>query len=960
MCLISFFIFLGSSNLKKGASLKYIVATKKVISLFSLVNFVKGSTCAIMKFNLPLHYTKHSVFQHVELTCYVSRCLVDLLKVQQQRNRWFVHILFLTACLTHTVVPKFIATSIGSMYAHDPAVKRKTKALQMELVRVALRESKLRWTEANRLHGYAWLNWHRCTPTQSHGAVDNIIYRAFEADAKTHFGIHLKKWANLSYVLFPYILLDYVCDFEPAFHCANKFSNCERLSRFFLKPKCVPFCAPPPVSNQHNDVLNFISHRAPNHCLPNKIDRRFLDEINVKLERAFLCYRWRVLKSDDNIADTPSSSNMFIPFSSNAGRLPPLADSNSEFNLKLFKNVVFDNYKLDQQRTKYNTSVKNGLRIKDEIMSHCKSNNSVTVASDKTARTFVVTEESLDKGILDQLNNQSCYKAIDKSRSQVLDRQATNIVKATTFSNFSTAYDLNKLKSSCSQPAQISCNIKDHKAVVNGQHPLRLIASVHGTAVDKIDWYITKILTQCLLLIPTHLDSTEKLLESIDSHNAGPNIPNKNMGFISLDVVSLYPSIPCLEAIIVVVEFIRLNLGALDMLGLDVNMLQTALTFICFNYEVRYKDKTFLQISGVPMGARFAPPFAIIFMYSIEREALARLNTSYDIFFRYIDDIIIGPINISNNTTDIILETFNSINEHIQFTSEKPNNIGYLPFLDVSIKIYDTGFIEYTWYKKSIHSDNGLHMESCTPMSVKLNYLDNRIRNVERRCNTENAKCSGHKNLEAMVAKNGFNKCDLQLAYKRVEKSKRHQHLPKKAFNSEKHVIVKLPFTSESCLRKIKQHVSEQRLPFKIITTPGIRLSSLCTTKHNTPCEVGCEVCDMLPSCFNCKSKFVVYQFTCNLCGGMYIGKTAVFLINRYKQHKNSIASKNESSALSQHLIEKHANAVASISQFTLKVLRKYKDNIDVTIAESMYIQRLKPNINRKFELTMYNIDYHR
>ena len=89
----------------------------------------------------------------------------------------------------------------------------------------------------------------------------------------------------------------------------------------------------------------------------------------------------------------------------------------------------------------------------------------------------------------------------------------------------------------------------------------------------------------------------------------------------------------------------------------------------------------------------------------------------------------------------------------------------------------------------------------------------------------------------------------------------------------------------------------------------------------------------------------------------MYIGKTSVFLINRYNQHKHSVENKNKTSALSQHLFDKH-DAMHTISQFALKILRKYKDNIDVTIGESMYIQRLKPSINRKFELAAYNVDY--
>ena len=83
-----------------------------------------------------------------------------------------------------------------------------------------------------------------------------------------------------------------------------------------------------------------------------------------------------------------------------------------------------------------------------------------------------------------------------------------------------------------------------------------------------------------------------------------------------------------------------------------------------------------------------------------------------------------------------------------------------------------------------------------------------------------------------MVIENGFNKLDLKLAYTRVEQSWRRRQSPKRAFNNENYVILKLPFTSDSCLRKIKRHVREQRLPFKIVTTPGTKLSSLSTASN--------------------------------------------------------------------------------------------------------------------------------
>ena len=88
------------------------------------------------------------------------------------------------------------------------------------------------------------------------------------------------------------------------------------------------------------------------------------------------------------------------------------------------------------------------------------------------------------------------------------------------------------------------------------------------------------------------------------------------------------------------------------------------------------------------MGAHFAPPFAILVMHKIETSALDLLKEKYNfvpkLFKRYIDDIILGPIN-NLDFTKTILATFNEINPDIQFTIEIPENGKPLNFLDISV-----------------------------------------------------------------------------------------------------------------------------------------------------------------------------------------------------------------------------------------------------------------------------------
>ena len=137
----------------------------------------------------------------------------------------------------------------------------------------------------------------------------------------------------------------------------------------------------------------------------------------------------------------------------------------------------------------------------------------------------------------------------------------------------------------------------------------------------------------------------------------------------------------------------------------------------------------------------------------------------------------------------------------------------------------------------------------------------------------------------------------------------------------------------------------------------GLKISKLSNFSSSVHCQ-DCDLCNQLPSYFNCKVRFVVYLFKCNLCNEKYIGETSVWLKERYDQHRRSITKKDNVSALSQHLIDFHTNVNHSISLFEVSIIKKCKDAIDTKLYESICIKRHNPKINRRFELTQFNLDY--
>ena len=156
------------------------------------------------------------------------------------------------------------------------------------------------------------------------------------------------------------------------------------------------------------------------------------------------------------------------------------------------------------------------------------------------------------------------------------------------------------------------------------------------------------------------------------------------------------------------------------------------------------------------MGAHFAPPFAMIAMDKIESAALEsireNLHFAPDIYVRYIDDILLGPIDKNRNLPQEIHKTFNNVNDKIKFTLEKPEKS--LTFLDMTIEI-NQNRVDYSWYEKPCHSQNSLKQDSFVPNHVKKNFVTNYMERVRNRCSNPKLENAAVAKLKHKLKKNG-------------------------------------------------------------------------------------------------------------------------------------------------------------------------------------------------------------
>jgi hypothetical protein len=588
-----------------------------------------------------------------------------------------------------------------------------------------------------------------------------------------------------------------------------------------------------------------------------------------------------------------------------------------------------------------------------EIKTKLKQFDANAIKSDKSNRLVITKKSEHVKNTESILLDDICYEKLTFSKCNSIEKQANILISNIGKKLQISTRDREKLLSIGSEPASFHCLVKDHKIKTNDSFPLRPIASVINTPVEKLDWVISKILNNCTQFIPSHLKSAVDLIDKLQKFKSSDVFSSRNnQNFLSLDVVNLYPSIPIELGINCVINFIKEYSDKLDTLGLNIDDIEMSLRFICFNYEIICNNTVVKQIKGVPMGAHFSCPFAIITLHYIETLALKAVRKIFDIpvYFRYIDDIILGPLECSPNVHNKILNMFNSIDENIQFTIEAPPNNLFLSFLDLEIRFNQCHCLDFKWYSKNIHSDICLNYYSNHPFYMKKNFFINCYKTVRSHCSKEIYFKQCWEKMTNRLLQNGYTHSLIQKILACYLKNSSNKIQPK---NSQTHQInLKLPFINESHLKKMKILINRSGFNFRIISTPGQNLINVLQNKNRSSIKDGCDciTCHFVKPKYTCNTKNVVYKIVCLICNDIYIGKTSRNIGIRFNEHCRSINKKDHRNPLVEHYLNNHIDSQFTCSSISLKILAKQLNPLQTSICEAQYISKLLPQINRKFE----------
>ena len=194
--------------------------------------------------------------------------------------------------------------------------------------------------------------------------------------------------------------------------------------------------------------------------------------------------------------------------------------------------------------------------------------------------------------------------------------------------------------------------------------------------------------------------------------------------------------------------------------------------FLIDNIFVQFGGRLFRQVIGIPMGTNCAPLLADLFLYSYENEFLdnmirsghRRLARSFNLCYRYIDDLIVFN---NKKFLDYLKEIYPS-----QLTVEKANKSDHLAdYLDLTFIIDSGGKLSTRLYDKrddfDFHIVNFPFLSSNIPSGPSYGVYISQLIRYARCCSHYDDFRYRHKCLVDRLLSQGYKALRLEKSFKK-------------------------------------------------------------------------------------------------------------------------------------------------------------------------------------------------
>ena len=169
----------------------------------------------------------------------------------------------------------------------------------------------------------------------------------------------------------------------------------------------------------------------------------------------------------------------------------------------------------------------------------------------------------------------------------------------------------------------------------------------------------------------------------------------------------------------------------------------------------------------------------------------------------------------------------NSKHPTLRFELEAPGAAGFLPILDVKIKINVDGSMELKLYTKPANKGITLNYRSHHPSSTKLAVTTNEFDRTLRCSSKEHVEDSVQTTRKKLTA-NGYPAHVLDRSYARA--TKRGKEEKKKNDGKEKKktpaLTLKIPFVSDQINHQIQRTLAKRNVPARVVKAKRLTTSS--------------------------------------------------------------------------------------------------------------------------------------
>ena len=247
------------------------------------------------------------------------------------------------------------------------------------------------------------------------------------------------------------------------------------------------------------------------------------------------------------------------------------------------------------------------------------------------------------------------------------------------------------------------------------------------SATRRLSIWLDQVLKPLVSSFENILPDSLSLIRSLQTLKV-----HQNAVLLTFDVASLYPSINTQRGVNHVCGLLR----EWDEMNEEmVTLVERAMHLVLRNNVFTFEGKIYIQLQGTAMGTSFAPPYANLFLYSLEKKLWK--NHSPLFFRRLIDD----GLAIFNNRSEAeaFIKDYNEIDEDINITSEISTSS--INFLDITIKkaqpsTEDPLQLQHEIYQKPRNAYLYVPFQSMHPEATKKGMIKGELIRLMRNCST--------------------------------------------------------------------------------------------------------------------------------------------------------------------------------------------------------------------------------